>query len=392
MLQLFEGISATHKSPKPSTRNVNLTKMTSTISIHDNIARPRIGVTMGDPSGIGPEICVKILNDSEVLAVCQPIIFGDILVLESYAATCRLKLPTTVINASTSFKIKELSTVETAVVIDFGNSQEHFPPAAVSAASGAAAFNYIDTAISSHESGLIEAIVTGPINKLSLNAAGHDYPGHTELFAAKTKSNDFCMLQYSPVVSCSFVTTHCGYLEVVNLLSVDRILHVLQLTNEAFKKIEQRNPKLIVCGLNPHSGENGLFGNCEEEKFIAPAVEAARQLGIDVSGPFPPDTCFTERRRREFDCVVCMYHDQGHIPLKALAFDQAVNTTLGLPLIRTSVDHGTAFDIVGKNQANPSSFIEAIKLAAKLARNRNSANNIRQPHADHAEKQSTVAN
>ena len=342
--------------------------MYSTISIHENPARPKIGITMGDPAGIGPEICIKALNNSELTTNCEPIVFGDSSVLSATAAECGLSIKLNIISAFEFFDAHQRPTDNKGViVVDFKNSVKRFRKAAVSAESGDAAFKYIDKAIRSHDLGLVDAVVTGPINKLSMHAAGHKYPGHTELFAEKTSSTNFCMLQYSPVVSCSFVTTHCGYAEVIDLLSVDRIVRVIQLTNDAFLKIEQREPKLIVCGLNPHAGEDGLFGGREEERIIAPAISKAQDLGINVVGPYPPDTCFIEPRREEFDCVVCMYHDQGHIPLKALAFEQAVNTTLGLPMIRTSVDHGTAFDIVGKNQADPSSLIAAIQLATKLA-------------------------
>jgi 4-hydroxy-L-threonine phosphate dehydrogenase PdxA len=175
------------------------------------------------------------------------------------------------------------------------------------------------------------------------------------------------MLQYSEEIRCVFVTTHVGYAEVPALLTEKRILDVIELCEEAMERIRGKKPRLLCCGLNPHAGENGLFGNGEEEGIISPALDIARARGFDITGPLPPDTAFLPQRRKEFDCVVCMYHDQGHIPLKALAFDNAVNITLGLPIIRTSVDHGTALDIAGKGIANPSSLFEAVKLAVRLS-------------------------
>lgn len=332
---------------------------------------------MGDPAGIGPEVCVKAIRNPEVLAVCRPVLFGDAQVLVRAIET----------NAKSGTERQESFDLTPSVVsqkqfnelgdqfdkasfefmiVDFGNSVDDFPIAKVSAVAGKAAYQYIDAAIAAAQMKKTDAVVTGPINKLSLHAAGFDFPGHTELLAQKTATKDFCMLQYSSVVSCSFATTHCGYVDVTKQLSPERILTVIRLTNDVLTTINGRPAKLLVCGLNPHAGEQGLFGEKEEEQIIAPAIQQARDAGLDVTGPLPPDTCFIPKMRESFDCVICMYHDQGHIPLKALAFDQAVNTTLGLPIIRTSVDHGTAFDIVGTGQADPSSLIQAIKLAAKL--------------------------
>ena len=213
----------------------------------------------------------------------------------------------------------------------------------------------------------MNAVTTGPINKEALERGSIPYPGHTEIFADLTDSDRTCMLQYSDEIRCAFVTTHVGYAEVPALLTQKRILEVVELCEEAMQRIRGKKPRLLCCGLNPHAGENGLFGHGEEEQIISPALDAARERGIDIIGPLPPDTAFLPQRRKDFDCVVCMYHDQGHIPLKALAFDNAVNITLGLPFIRTSVDHGTALDIAGKGIANPNSLFEAVKLAVRLS-------------------------
>jgi 4-hydroxythreonine-4-phosphate dehydrogenase len=210
--------------------------------------------------------------------------------------------------------------------------------------------------------------VTAPINKEAWQAAGIDYPGHTELFAERAASDRFCMMMTAPAFSCSLVTTHVGYAEVPTMLTVGRILEVIQLTNLALKQNLGRPPKLVALGLNPHAGEHGLFGDREEERVIEPAVRQAIEQGIDIEGPIPPDTGFIEWRREQTDGYICMYHDQGLIPFKALNFDTGVNTTLGLPIIRTSVDHGTALDIAWQGKAEVSSLIAAVELAAKLAK------------------------
>ena len=215
--------------------------------------------------------------------------------------------------------------------------------------------------------GQVAAVATAPINKEALHEAGLPYPGHTEIFAAKTGAERVCMMLTSEPLTVSFVTTHIGYRDVVAQLSRQRILDVIEMTEEAMSGLCGRSAKIVVCGLNPHAGEHGLFGDGEEEKLIAPAVAAAQEKGIDCLGPLPPDTAFLPARRSETDAFVCMYHDQGLIPLKALAFDSAVNVTLGLPIVRTSVDHGTALDIAWQGQADCSSMIAAVKLAAKIA-------------------------
>jgi 4-phospho-D-threonate 3-dehydrogenase / 4-phospho-D-erythronate 3-dehydrogenase len=209
-------------------------------------------------------------------------------------------------------------------------------------------------------------VSTAPLNKEAMHAAGINFPGHTEIFAARTNAARSCMMQYSEEITCTFVTVHVGYREVPALLTKERILDVIELTAAALKRLRQRDPQIVVCGLNPHAGEHGLFGDREEERIIIPAIEAARAQGIGIEGPLPPDTAFLPAKRKTTDAFVCMYHDQGHIPVKALAFDSAVNTTLGLPIIRTSVDHGTACDIAWQGKANPSSLFSAVRLALRL--------------------------
>ena len=240
-------------------------------------------------------------------------------------------------------------------------------PGRVDARCGEAAFRYVIAGIEAGLAGEVCAVSTAPLNKEAMHAAGHRFPGHTEIFAERMKAPRSCMMLTSPELTCSFATVHVGYHEVPGLLTVQRILDVIELTAAAMRRIRDREPTLVVCGLNPHAGENGLFGQREEERFIKPAIDAARAQGLHIEGPVPPDTAFLPGRRQRTDAFICMYHDQGHIPLKALAFDSAINTTLGLPVIRTSVDHGTAFDIAWQGKANPNSLFEAVLLAAKLS-------------------------
>ena len=242
-------------------------------------------------------------------------------------------------------------------------------PAHVSAATGAASYRYIVAAIDAALAGQVDGVVTGPIHKEALRLSGVSFPGHTEIFEALTNSDRACMMLKSDALTCSFVTTHVGLHEVPGLISTQRVLDVIELTDEAMCNILGRASRLVVCGLNPHAGESGLFGKGEEERFITPAIEAARMRGIEIEGPLPPDTAFLPARRKRTDAFICMYHDQGHIPLKALTFETAVNTTLGLPIVRTSVDHGTALDIAwNRFDADPTRMLEAITLASKLTR------------------------
>lgn len=327
---------------------------------------PRIAVTMGDPAGVGPEICLRLLANVEIARECVPIVFGDVGVLRRVSGKVGVPFNAPIISKSDWAKV--CGGVSVSSVLDLqcvdGNA---VTPGKVSAACGDAAFRYVAASIEAGLKGEVAAVSTAPLNKEAMHASGHKYPGHTEIFAERMRAERSCMMQYSQEITCSFVTVHVGYAEVPALLTSVRILDVIELTAAALRRIRGREPKLLVCGLNPHAGENGLFGNREEERFIIPAMDEARKRGFDVTGPVPPDTAFTPARRKEFDAVVCMYHDQGHIPVKMIAFESAVNTTLGLPVTRTSVDHGTAFDIAWQGKANPSSLYAAVRLAAKLA-------------------------
>lgn len=330
---------------------------------------PCIAVTMGDPAGVGPEICLRLLAEPEIAQVCVPVVFGDAGVLARVAKETGLPFNAPLIQpkdwAEASKQVSVPSVLDWQLV-----KAEAVSPGKLSAVCGEAAYQYVNRAIDAALVGEVQGVATAPLNKEAMHLAGHKYPGHTEIFAERMGAEKSCMMQYSEEITCSFVTVHCGYHEVPKLITTARILEVIELTANALRRIRGREPKLLVCGLNPHAGENGLFGDREEERFIVPAIEAGRAKGINLTGPVPPDTAFTPARRKEFDAVVCMYHDQGHIPVKMIAFESAVNTTLGLPVVRTSVDHGTAFDIAWRGQASPGSLFSAVRLGAKLAKQR----------------------
>lgn len=311
---------------------------------------PRLALTMGDPAGVGPELCLMLLaRADELLPPCELMIYGDLNVLNRVGEVTGLPAPPP-------------ETVRT--IASLPNSE--VVPGEVAAACGQAAYDYLVAALDAAREQRADAIVTTPINKKALQAAGIKHPGHTEILTELTGSPRSCMLQYSEEITASFVTCHCGYTEVPKLLTRERLREVIDLTNDALSKLKDHPARLLTLGINPHAGEDGLFGDREEERIIIPEIEAARARGIDIHGPLPPDTAFLPETRRTTDAFICMYHDQGHIPLKALAFDNAVNVTLGLPIVRTSVDHGTAFDIAWKGTANPGSLIEAAKLAIRL--------------------------
>jgi 4-hydroxythreonine-4-phosphate dehydrogenase len=319
---------------------------------------------MGDPAGIGPEICLRALNDSGVLARCIPVLFGDALVLRRLGGK----------DSYGNFRVVPLAEFEGMgradgpMVVDCGAiDPAKIEAGKVSASCGRAAYVYIEKAIFAAVKQKTDGVVTAPVHKEALKLAGVEFPGHTEIFTALTGARRSCMMLYSDKLTVSMVTTHIGYHEVPGKLSVERVLNVIELTAETMRRLLRREPRLGVCGLNPHAGEHGLFGNREEEKYVEPAVRRARELGICADGPVVPDAAFTLNMRKRFDAIVTLYHDQGHIPFKMLAFDTGVNITLGLPIIRTSVDHGTAFDIAWRGKADPQSLFSAINVAADLA-------------------------
>ena len=324
--------------------------------------KPIVAVTMGDPAGVGPELCIRILSDNEIAANCVPVIVGSRSILERVAGLIGGTLGNAKIITPQALLAGPISGSAIADVPADGGKIQCGKCAELC---GKLAYQYIDAALEAVTGGKASALVTGPINKKSLNMAGVNYPGHTELLAERTGSCTYCMMLTSEAITVSFVTTHVGYAGVPDRITPERVADVIRLTAEAVSKLNKRRARLAVCGLNPHAGEDGLFSS-EEAERIAPGIAAARQQGIDVTGPFSPDAVFTPDILREFDAVVCHYHDQGHIPFKMLAFDTGVNVTLGLPIIRTSVDHGTAFDIAWKGVARVTSMKNAILLAVRL--------------------------
>ena len=327
--------------------------------------RPRIAVTMGVPAGIGPEVCLHVLQSGAVAERCVPVVFGDSDVMNRCADATGLPAPEYIITQAEWEA--DPTTIDTPTLLDLrAITSDQYRPGEVNAETGRAAYACIEASIEAALRGTVAAVTTAPINKEALRASGVSHPGHTEIFTEKTGATRSCMMLTSDALTCSFVTAHVGYRDVPALLRVARVVDVIELSAEAMRRIRRRAPKLLVCGLNPHAGEHGLFGNMEET-IITPAIEKTQAEGIDVVGPLPPDTAFLPAQRDTIDCFVCMYHDQGHIPLKALAFDRAINCTLGLPIIRTSVDHGTACDIAWQGRADPNSLFEAVLLAAQLA-------------------------
>jgi 4-phospho-D-threonate 3-dehydrogenase / 4-phospho-D-erythronate 3-dehydrogenase len=328
-------------------------------------SKPILGLTMGDPAGIGPEICLRALREQSVLAECVPVLFGDASILRRLA---RRRFPASLARVVSLAEFTSSSEVTGPAIVDFATPElDESEPSQVSATCGQAAYCYIEQAIRAALTNKIDGVVTAPIHKEALRLAGVEHPGHTEIFTALTGAKRSCMMLYSDQLTVSMVTTHIGYHQVPGQLSVERVLDVIELTAEALARVLHRPPRVGVCGLNPHAGEHGLFGQGEEETFVAPAVAQAKRRGIDADGPLVPDAAFTTGMRRQFDAFVCLYHDQGHIPFKMLAFDTGVNITLGLPIIRTSVDHGTAFDIAWQGKASPTSLYSAIHVAVQLA-------------------------
>jgi 4-hydroxythreonine-4-phosphate dehydrogenase len=325
---------------------------------------PRVGITCGDPAGIGPEIALRALREPRVLERCLPIVFADADLLRRVALACGLAAPEQVV---TRDDWTRTPAIDGPTVVDCNAvDADAVRPGEVDADCGRAAYAYLEACTRAVLDGHLDAMATGPIHKESIRRAGIPHPGHTEILATLTGAAFSCMLLTSEHLSVSFVTTHVGYAEVPGLLTRERIRRVIELTAEAMETLRGRPPRLAVCGLNPHAGEGGLFGDREEERVIAPAVEAARAQGIHVEGPVSPDAAFLPSRLESVDVVVCMYHDQGHIPFKQVAFETGVNVTLGLPIIRTSVDHGTAFDIAWKGIADPTSLFHVIELTTRL--------------------------
>jgi len=328
--------------------------------------KPIIAITMGDPSGIGPEVIAKALGEGRIYDLCRPIVIGDARVM---AAAAKL--------VSRNLQVNAVEALEQATfrhglmdVLDLKNIEiDRLRRGKVDRDSGRAAVEYVQRAIDLAIKGEVDAIATAPLNKEAMNLAGFPYPGHTEILAETTGSKNYAMMLLAGPLRVVHVTTHTSLRNACDRVKKGRVVTTIHLTDRSLKDLGIVNPRIAVAGLNPHAGEGGLFGT-EELDEIAPAIKECRSEGIHVEGPFPPDTVFLRGKRGEFDAVVAMYHDQGHIPVKLLGFEEGVNVTIGLPIIRTSVDHGTAFDIAWKGFADSRSMVEAIRVAAEMAKAR----------------------
>lgn len=331
------------------------------------MALPIIGITMGDPTGIGPEIIVKALSTDEPFRACRPVVFGDQGVLSRAIRIQNLSATLEAIDripqdgyAPRKIFFFPLTQLEVAS-LRFGQPDR---------ACGEAMVRYIEAAVKRAKSRDLDAITTCPINKKAMNEAGYPFPGHTELLAHLTEAPLVAMMFLGSKWRIVLATIHLPLKDVSRWISKDRILSTLRLTDEGMKKhFGIPHPKIAVLGLNPHCGEEGLLGD-EEKKEILPAIEEARVVGMDAAGPFPADSFFNMSGRYAFDAVIAMYHDQGLIPIKMIDFKEAVNFTLGLPIVRTSVDHGTAYDIAGKGLADPTNLVKAIFTAANLSKSK----------------------
>jgi 4-hydroxythreonine-4-phosphate dehydrogenase len=320
----------------------------------------KLAITMGDPGGIGPEIIVKALSSSEIINLCVPMVIGDASVIEEALKLCKSPLKLRIIKSPKESKQSK----ELIDLIDMDSSWE-IRKNKPTAEGGGACVSYIKKAAEFALSKQVDGIVTAPISKEALKMSGLKWPGHTEMLADLTKTRDYAMMLVGGPLRVILVSIHTALKNVPELITRQKIAKTLRLAQRACDMLGIKKPKIAVAGLNPHAGEAGIFGD-EEIKKIIPAIRQAMNEGIPVFGPYPPDTIFHKAYKGEVDIIVCMYHDQGLIPLKMIAFDKGVNVTVGLPFVRTSPDHGTAYDIAWKGIADPSSMIEAIKLAVKL--------------------------
>lgn len=329
------------------------------------MALPIIAITMGDAAGVGPEVIMKSLGHPEVYEQCRPVVIGDVARLEK--ASRVLDSPLRIRAISQAAIEGEHYGSGTVCCVDLHRIPDDLPWGRLSAQAGDAAFCYLKTAADLAIRGVVQAICTAPLNKEALHAGGHRYPGHTEILADLTHTPEVSMMLSTPKLRVIHVTTHIGLLDAIAKIEPGLVERTIARGHQALVRAGLKNPKVGVCGINPHAGENGLFGRGEEEQKIAPAVKACQEKGWNVQGPLPADTLFFLASRGDFDLVVAMYHDQGHGPVKVLGLESGVNITVGLPVIRTSVDHGTAFDIAGTGKVDERSMLEALRQASQLA-------------------------
>ncbi len=328
---------------------------------------PAIGITMGDPAGVGPEIIIKAFADESLHRVCTPVVLGDPQLLQDRMECTRRRLLLKIVDRASAAK----GTAGTMDVIGFSQMGGRVIPGHPTIEGGRAMVRYIFEAVGLIRDGSIQAMVTCPINKALMHQAGYHYEGHTQMIAHLTEAKEYVMMLAGSKLRVALATIHVPLRDVALVLKEETVFSTIRVTCEALMQdFGFQNPRLAVSALNPHGGESGLFGT-EEEVIIKPAVRRAREQGYSVVGPLPADTLFFKAASGQYDAVVAMYHDQGLIPLKLLHFSDAVNVTLGLPIVRTSVDHGTAYDIAGTGQADPSSLVAAIRLAAQIVTNRN---------------------
>jgi 4-hydroxythreonine-4-phosphate dehydrogenase len=325
--------------------------------------RPVLALTMGDAAGIGPEVIVRALNRPETYAIARPLVIGDLDVFQ--ATVDGMGIPLTL--RAVESLAEALFQAGTVDLLNLNNIQlDDLTPGHVCAMAGGAAVECVFRAIDQALDGSVDAIVTAPLHKEAMHQAGYQYPGHTEILAERTGSKNYRMMLASGPLRVVLVTTHLALRRALDMIDQQRVLSTIRIADDAMRRFGIENPKVAVASVNPHAGEGGLFGT-EEIEILAPAIATARAEGMDARGPFPPDTVFYRARRGQFDVVVAMYHDQGLIPIKQFGFGQGVNVTLGLPIVRASVDHGTAFGKAWEWRADPGSMIEAIEVAARMA-------------------------
>ncbi|HKP86225.1 MAG TPA: 4-hydroxythreonine-4-phosphate dehydrogenase PdxA [Blastocatellia bacterium] len=333
---------------------------------HNSHTTPRVGITTGDPAGIGPEIALKSVAEPEVREACRPVLIGDAEELRSQARKIGLPCDYRALSEGDLSR----AAFDEPVICDTGSAPERARWGVVSPAGGRAAVRAIESGVRLCLRADLDAIATAPINKEALRMAGSPFPGHTEMLASLCGSGDVLMCFFAGPLKVFLLTIHMSLADAIKAITKERVAQSIRLADRELRRFGIARPRIAVAGLNPHAGEHGLFGS-EEEREIEPAISECRAAGdIEVSGPFPADTLFVRAARGEFDAVAACYHDQGLIAVKCMAFGEAVNVTLGLPIIRTSVDHGTAFDIAGRGVADHNSLVEAIKLAARLATSR----------------------
>lgn len=326
--------------------------------------RPVLGITMGDVAGVGPEVLVRSLAEDDITEICRPLVLGD--PGAARAAIDRLGLDLKIELLEHGCKPEGKAHALEILPLS-GLNENELVPGDPTPGGGLAAARYIETGAEMALSGFSHGVVTAPISKEALNQAGYRFPGHTELLAHKAGGCEVVMMLAGSKLRVVLVTIHEALKDVPGLVTAEKIIKTAEITNRSMERFFGFKPKMAVCALNPHAGEHGLFGD-EDDIITAPAVEEARVKGMDIHGPFPADTLFYRAVSGEFDIVVCMYHDQGLIPLKLIHFKDGVNVTLGLPFIRTSVDHGTAYNLAGTGRADHSSMTAAIRMASEMAR------------------------